>query len=529
MQDEMRALIIGVSDYSMFPSAQRPEGLPLCRNDALKVSLSLERAFGVRPENMCVLSGCVTTDSVCKALASFSEEAGSQLLVYFSGHGGTSPEENNERLHFLCFSDGYVLTSSILESVDSSFRSKLLVLDTCHAGAVMPSEGELRRTPILEEPGTGTLIVMSSKANQQSSNYYKEGLPSGADDNLSAFTHMFCTAMNGYYGTRRPTIDLLDVLDYCQRLNHAYNNRVPIEHKQQMVVYGDIAGGFIFRNPRYIEMRPIGRNEQVLHGGRVRFEPHHTQIEKRYSASIVISEGSDPVDVIKEVVEQAKSLELYHDESEARCLRNVRLGRLTGHAFANDKDLGRSNPKYHFCWNSDGEPVQGLASGERLYGQNGLTIVEIGSYGSVSKAIENNTMCDAEVWYASVSVIPQVDLLKRQVSNLIDRFDSGLATREELVKFSASNWGEAMQLASYPLDIGYAADTRMELLVNKLCGLTGCLRDMVLNCSDRAIATRSSDAGITMSVKACIRMYNDDYRAFYKLARELDPTVLTQR
>lgn len=517
-----QALIVGVSEYGKFPGSALSD-LPFCKNDASRVYLALEKSLGVRPENAHVLSGCVTRSSVCQALSMLSKDAGDQLIVYFSGHGGMSSDGKSTPSHCLCLSDGCVWTGSVLEAIDSFYRSKLMVIDSCKSGAVMPSEDELRRSTFVERPGTGTLIVMSSHSDQPSSNYCPSGSPSGTGGAMSAFTHMLCAAMNGYYGTQSPTIDFMDVLDYCQRLNHAYNGRVACAHRQQMVVYGDVAGGFAFPNPRYIEKRPVGKGEQELCGGRAWFEPCHAHHKKRYRACVVIDGDTNSVEVIKEAIVRGRSLEVYSDESEAERLRNVGVNRVVGHAFATEKDLDRSNPRFHFCWTSDGEPAPKLASGKRLYSQGGLTIVEIGSYRAISQVMEDNSMDSVEVWYASTSVIPQVELLKRHASNLIDKFDSGLATRGDLMRFHADNWAEVMRLANYPFEIGYPEDSRMEPLVNKLCGLTGCLHDIVLNCSERAIATRGTDAEITSSVKASIRMYNDDYAEFYKIAEELDP------
>lgn len=522
MGAETQALIIGVSEYGRFPGGALSE-LPFCRNDASRVRLALEKSLGVRPENAHVLSGFVTISSACQALSMLSKDASDQLIVYFSGHGGASPDGKDTPSHYLCFSDGCVWTSSVLDAIKSSCKSKLLVIDSCKSGAAMPPEDELRRSTAVERPGTGTLIVMSSRSDQCSSNYCFPGSPSGTDDEMSAFTHMLCAAMNGYYGTRNPTIDFMDVLDYCKRLNRAYNDRVESRHRQQMVVYGDVAGGLAFPNQRYIEKRPVGKGEQELTNGLVLFSPCHTYYKKRYKASVVIDGDASPVDVIKEAVQQAKHLELYSDRSEEERLRGTWLSRVAGHAYPTEKDLDRNNPRFNFCWTADGESAPELASGKRLYSQDGLAIVEIGSYGIISKAIECNSVGDAEVWYALVTAIPQVDLLKRQTSNLIDKFDSGLATRADLTQFYASNWNQATRWADFPLEIGYPEDSRMEPLVNKLCGLTGFLRDMILNCGERAIATRRSDAEIASSVKTCIRWYNDDYAEFYRIAGELDP------
>ena len=181
-----KALVVGIDHYT------RISRLFGCVNDAHSVKAVLERhADGTPNFGVKLLIGTSSSDAVTRAdikdhvAALFRDEA-EIALFYFAGHGHVEAAGG-----YLCGSDasrgddGLALSELITLAHGSRAQNKVLILDSCHAGAA----GEHPRSS-LSELSEGMTILTASTSEQYASE------ESGA----GVFTTLLVDAMNGAAG-----------------------------------------------------------------------------------------------------------------------------------------------------------------------------------------------------------------------------------------------------------------------------------------------------------------------------------------
>ena len=181
----LRALIVGVSDYSLI----KQNDLPFCVNDIYAIKTAFSKGLNVDDANIFVCSntGVVTAHEFTSALQRLvhAVKIDDTLLFYFSGHGCSLPDG-----HYLLFSDSYIKTEDIISQLDGiSSKSKIIFLDCCMAGNFAISE-----TPVFnindtadEFAGKGYAVIASSTASQ-----YSYGHPTKP---VSLFTSFLCESL----------------------------------------------------------------------------------------------------------------------------------------------------------------------------------------------------------------------------------------------------------------------------------------------------------------------------------------------
>ncbi|MCA2668608.1 MAG: SUMF1/EgtB/PvdO family nonheme iron enzyme [Microcystis sp. M114S2] len=173
------ALIIGINDYDFLPSLSKPA------KDAEAVAQFLEntRTFEnverlpkrwiPAEERYEVVPGKVTKDKVLEALKeilSGEQTENQEVLIYFSGHGFCLTNDIGDRETYLATSDSQrdgqkaiSLERGLNRLLHRSNLSNLVVmLDCCHAGALLPENPELNRT----------LLEPSLSAFKEKQDYY---------------------------------------------------------------------------------------------------------------------------------------------------------------------------------------------------------------------------------------------------------------------------------------------------------------------------------------------------------------------
>lgn len=161
-----KALIVGINYY------EKGSCLYGCVNDATRVANVLERNGDGSPnfdiklliaENLHnTLTRKVLLDNIIKL---FEDDADTALL-YYSGHGGISDEGEG----FLCPSDFSKLDTGILLSeindiiAQSKAKNKIIILDSCHSGAMGNVETNIfENLAILKE---GTTVLTAATMDQ---------------------------------------------------------------------------------------------------------------------------------------------------------------------------------------------------------------------------------------------------------------------------------------------------------------------------------------------------------------------------
>jgi len=198
------AVIVGIDDY------QDLGKLTTARNDAKTLAQTLIENGGFAENRVILLTDDAAEPQNRPTLATMKRRIeqvaalagkGDTLLVYFSGHGvtrksnfndSTSPEEGL-LVPMVGDVDGALALSWLKDVLSKSqAKSKMLILDACHAGSAAKGVGGI--APSLVAETTGLVMLLSSAAGQVSypdddgtrsvfSKYLTEGLAGAADAN----------------------------------------------------------------------------------------------------------------------------------------------------------------------------------------------------------------------------------------------------------------------------------------------------------------------------------------------------------
>lgn len=158
-----KALIVGIDHYESISS------LAGCVNDAHAVKSILDRnSDGTVNFDTMLLTGTGPDASVSRAnlkenVRDLFADDNEIALFYFSGHGHIETTGG-----YLCTSecvdgdDGFSLTDLIVIANKSKARSKIIIIDSCHAGFT----GNLPSSPSQSELSEGMTILTASTAEQ---------------------------------------------------------------------------------------------------------------------------------------------------------------------------------------------------------------------------------------------------------------------------------------------------------------------------------------------------------------------------
>ncbi|MEU7599916.1 caspase family protein [Streptomyces sp. NPDC041003] len=182
-----KALIVGIDHYETL------ENLSGCVNDAYAVRAAVERnSDGTlnfpSPQLIVGTSAerCVKKRDLKEAVRRLFADDSEIALLYFAGHGYIEDTGG-----FLCASDsetgddGLSLAELMTLANASKARNKVIVLDSCHSGAV----GNSSMAADIAQISDGVTILTASTADQNS---YE--VPGGG---AGVFTNLFVDAING--------------------------------------------------------------------------------------------------------------------------------------------------------------------------------------------------------------------------------------------------------------------------------------------------------------------------------------------
>lgn len=188
MKQFNKAVVLGISSYENGPV----EG---CAADATRLAELLsnhetkERNFGVTHiKQQPAIS--LTADAVLAEIRKLFSEPCDIALFYFAGHGWIDKKTNR---HEICISDQtgaeqYIRLADIIdlaENAEKSVRSKIIILDCCHAGGAAFSPG-LGGSGITHIP-QGTTILAAASVGQSAE----------AEDNSGIFSNLLMDALEG--------------------------------------------------------------------------------------------------------------------------------------------------------------------------------------------------------------------------------------------------------------------------------------------------------------------------------------------
>lgn len=313
VMSKIKALIVGVSDYSTLGEKQ----LPFCVNDIYAVSDALQKGLNVEGTNIitCGETGSVSVvdflQSFKNAILDIDEE--DTFIFYFSGHGGNSNTE-----HFILLSDGFVKTQEVIQLLEKlRTKNKVIILDSCKAGNFT-----VRDAPSLSEKISIDDFVSRGYAVWASCNetQYSYGHPSRP---ISLFTYFLCEAIRDKYIIRQGRKSLIDIQRLLLLYLSIWNKNNPGK-VQNPIFRASLCGTIYFTVEDYIPYQIKTFYEETEKYVIYSVKPLHNVTVKKYAVSIIIKEPftfKEIAQIKHEIIEKIKYLDIYNNsQSENRWL-----------------------------------------------------------------------------------------------------------------------------------------------------------------------------------------------------------------
>lgn len=311
----IKAFIVGVSDYSHFPEDKQ---LPFCRNDIIELQNTLVNAINVSERDIFILgeTGNVSHDEFLSTLLNFIEsvDADDTLVFYYSGHGCTVDNKHylvitdttpNIRATAICTSD----ITSIIETCQA--KSKIIFLDCCEAGGLFGSTHvDLMIDEAVEEfAGKGYDIFASCGALEYS---YKFD-----ETNISTFTYFLCLALRSKSIIKEGRMSLYDLKELVTLYINKWSKRKGMS--QYPVFKSHMVGTMYFEIEDY---QPYYYSSFQGHETDaykiVEIQPIHRMGSKRYTVSVIFKKQfnyHESYSFIKQITDYVKFVEVYKSES----------------------------------------------------------------------------------------------------------------------------------------------------------------------------------------------------------------------
>jgi hypothetical protein len=150
-----RALVVGINDYHNWHRATplRFRDLAFCRADATAFA-TLLTAFGFAEDHITLLEdGEATRQAILDGLRSLLQrsEAGDVVCFYYAGHGGRVPQngwmvESDRHYETIVPYEGSMISdwelTGIAQSLELNRVNFTIVLDSCHSGGIIETQGD---------------------------------------------------------------------------------------------------------------------------------------------------------------------------------------------------------------------------------------------------------------------------------------------------------------------------------------------------------------------------------------------------
>lgn len=456
------ALVVGVSKYKL-PGFH---DLPACARDAAVINDTLQRECFFDAKNIRILKGEVSFATFCSELEVLISAGIDTLVVYFSGHGDLTKE--NEV--YLVFSDGLLAASSIVEYCRRSCQTTWLIFDMCHAGAIPFSAESFGN--LSAKAGEGCALFASCAPDAFS--YIDSKSP------YSAFTNMLVEAMC----ITRCNQGVRSLPDIERALHCLIEKRNQSTEKRQRPLFlHSSAGSIMFHDPGYIPYRWYAGKLPETELFIVKKVETCFADRKRYSCKVLAKTHLDYKSIIQELpklIDLLREYETYDTELQQRQWKGKETEVLFIYFAANEDDY--LNSLFPFCaiW-SNQQQDEKLGRGVWC-DESQCWICEqwtSSKLNEMRRLYAEGAVSDSVAIQQAKVVLDMVATSASTVFLAGDRWLGGLISIDKFSEVIEANQKQIEESLEAALQIGYPTKI-LRQLEDQIIDLAGALRDLPL-------------------------------------------------
>lgn len=356
----IRGLFCGVSEY------RGNQQLSYCKNDAQAMKKAFLDNFICSDDSVEVLAedGSIDNDEYISKIRLFSEkcEKDDIAVVYYSGHGSVDERGDNYLFATNTF-DGNEYSCVYLDVIiglikRSKAKSKLVILDCCHAASHFGSEQQKFdiNKAIEDIYQVGITMIFSCQKEEESHPYY--------DGRISAFTQFFCDAIC-YKNSYQPEgLYLSDVKLTIDAYARAWNMRNESK-KQTPVLYSNMIGTIVLplqRPKKMSERKRMGLVFDIFDAINFQWQVKSpkTEYQKIYTADIIAKVDIDDNNIIEfseYVIKKLKTLRIRPETRKQLITEQQPVDSVQLWVAKDYFDVGydRKNFAYRVCWDKNSD------------------------------------------------------------------------------------------------------------------------------------------------------------------------------
>ena len=513
LMSKIRALIVGVSDYSPI----KEKDLPFCKNDIYAIRDAFVYGLNLNPADiiMCGQTNLVKGADFIDALQQLisASESDDTIFLYFSGHGTTIGKD-----HYLVFSDKTVKTQQLIECLEKiKTKNKVLFLDCCLAGN-FNIEGtaafDINKT-VEEFAGKGYAILASCNKHQYSYPH--------PDKPISLFTYFLCQALTFKPLIRDGKKSLHDIRKLLFILLECWNKNNPT--LIQNPIYRANIGGTIFFDVQNYHSYKIDQFYRDYESYTIySVKPIHSGIAKRYSVQIILKKPmlfSEIATINHEIIQTIKGLNIFVNEKQEKKWKNKNANIIFCLFGFDETDMKNNNYICHTTWvdeTQDKDIWYKLKETSEII--DGIHFNVFKYYRNQKSFIKTHTATKETILSETTAIISRMITLAEQIVSEYNEYLNGT--------INENNLKETINAIEPELTDLYLANTNLDISPDELkewsllnSNLAGSIHDLTLYYNQKAFIERSSE-----NRKSCMDMSINQYYNDLEKLKTIDTTQL---
>lgn len=510
---EIKAILVGVSDYSQFSNANM-RNLPLCINDIMFMEFALVKGLSVKPENIVKLgeNGIVTGGEFVRTIQLIISSVNQEdtLLFYFSGHGGTFEKIG----HCFALSNQLVSTQAIIDCINlCQAKNKWIILDSCMSGNFMLSPiEELNQDMWIDGFYEKGCTVFSSCKAEQFSGF-------SPDKPSSLFTTFLFEALMSRFLIKDGKKSLNDIADYLRLRAQSWNEQHPT-HPQTPIIRSNVGGTIMFEVEEfkpYLSTKYIANHDDYIIYD---VEPTHNSIAKRYSVKVILKYPVTKIElshINHGIVKELSDVEVFNSAmSESRWKGNKPNIVFCYYGY-DDTDIINNNYAFRTIW------VDSTQDRNWWYKKtneseiiNDTQIVTISYYDMMRRFNINHTATSDELIHRTKEIISSmINLAEKFIRNFAE-VENEEATEEQFIQIIKPVLQEIEKLYFEESDLDIPPNDLHEWSQRCTC-IAATIHDFCIYYSDKYITSRTS-----VNRKQCVKMTIKRYYQDLELLKETE-------